>query len=41
MIPLFDRLAAPLLRMLDPEQAHALALHALTRAPLPLSLIHI
>jgi len=35
VIPLFDRLAAPLLRMLDPEQAHALALHALKRAPLP------
>ena len=35
MIPLFDRLAAPLLRMLDPEQAHALALHAPKLAPLP------
>ena len=35
MIALFDRLAAPLLRMLDPEQAHALALGALKRAPLP------
>ena len=34
MISLFDRLAAPLLRMLDPEQAHALALQALKRAPL-------
>ncbi len=35
MIALFDRLVAPLLRTLDPEQAHALALAALKRAPLP------
>src|SRR5438128_12129765 len=35
MIALFDRLLAPLLRRLDPEQAHALALAALKRAPLP------
>jgi dihydroorotate dehydrogenase len=35
MIALFDRLLAPLLRTLDPEQAHALALAALKRAPLP------
>ena len=35
MITLFDRLVAPLLRALDPEQAHALALAALKRAPLP------
>lgn len=35
MIALFDRLLAPLLRHLDPEQAHALALAALKRAPLP------
>lgn len=35
MIALFDRLAAPLLRRLDPEQAHALALNALKFAPLP------
>src|SRR5258708_30494493 len=35
MITLFDRLLAPLLRSLDPEQAHALALAALKRAPLP------
>ena len=35
MIALFDRLAAPLLRRLDPETAHALALEALKRAPLP------
>ena len=35
MIALFDRLAAPLLRTLDPEQAHALALRALKLAPLP------
>ena len=34
MIRLFDRLAAPLLRALDPEQAHALALQALRLAPL-------
>ena len=35
MIGLFDRLFAPLLRTLDPEQSHALALAALKRAPLP------
>ena len=35
MIALFDRLLAPLLRTLDPETAHALALAALRRAPLP------
>jgi len=34
VIRLFDRLAAPLLRALDPEQAHALALQALMLAPL-------
>jgi dihydroorotate dehydrogenase len=34
VIRLFDRLAAPLLRALDPEQAHALALQALRLAPL-------
>src|SRR3954452_6423385 len=35
MIALFDRLVAPLLRRLEPEQAHSLALPALERAPLP------
>jgi dihydroorotate dehydrogenase len=35
VIALFDRLLAPLLRALDPEQAHALALAALKHAPLP------
>jgi dihydroorotate dehydrogenase len=35
VIALFDRLAAPFLRTLDPETAHALALAALKRAPLP------
>ena len=35
VIGLFDRLAAPLLRTLDPERAHALALNALKLAPLP------
>jgi dihydroorotate dehydrogenase len=35
VIGLFDRLAAPLLRMLDPETAHALALNALKLVPLP------
>ncbi len=35
MIALFDRLAAPLLRRLDPETAHALALTVLKHAPLP------
>jgi dihydroorotate dehydrogenase len=37
VIALFDRLAAPLLRRLDPEAAHALALNALKFAPLPRS----
>src|SRR4051812_50111274 len=36
MIGLFDNLARPLLRRLDPETAHALALNALKFAPLPL-----
>jgi dihydroorotate dehydrogenase len=36
VIGLFDRLAVPLLRTLDPETAHALALNALKLAPLPL-----
>jgi dihydroorotate dehydrogenase len=35
VIALFDRLAAPLLRTLDPEAAHALALNALKFTPLP------
>jgi dihydroorotate dehydrogenase len=35
VIALFDRLARPLLRTLDPETAHALALNALKLAPLP------
>src|SRR3954467_7938393 len=35
MIALFDRLVAPLLRTLEPEQAHALALAVLKHAPLP------
>jgi dihydroorotate dehydrogenase len=35
VIVLFDRLIRPLLRTLDPETAHALALHALKLAPLP------
>ncbi len=35
MIALFDHLAAPLLRRLDPEAAHGLALRALKLAPLP------
>jgi dihydroorotate dehydrogenase len=35
LIGLFDSLVRPLLRALDPEDAHALALHALARAPLP------
>lgn len=35
MIALFDHLAAPLLRRLDPEVAHGLALNALKFAPLP------
>ncbi|TMJ90732.1 MAG: dihydroorotate dehydrogenase (quinone), partial [Alphaproteobacteria bacterium] len=33
MIGLLDRLARPLLRALDPEDAHALVLHALPLAP--------
>jgi dihydroorotate dehydrogenase len=35
VIALFDRLARPFLRTLDPETAHALALNALKFAPLP------
>jgi dihydroorotate dehydrogenase len=35
VIVLFDRLVRPLLRTLDPETAHALALNALKLAPLP------
>jgi dihydroorotate dehydrogenase len=35
MIALFDRLVRPLLRRLDPETAHALAISALKLAPLP------
>jgi dihydroorotate dehydrogenase len=35
VIGLFDRLAAPLLRTLDPETAHGLALSALKLMPLP------
>ncbi|MGB9370219.1 MAG: quinone-dependent dihydroorotate dehydrogenase [Xanthobacteraceae bacterium] len=35
MIGLFDHLARPLLRKLDPETAHGLALNALRHAPLP------
>ena len=35
MIGLFDHLARPLLRTLDPETAHALALNALKFAPIP------
>jgi dihydroorotate dehydrogenase len=35
VIGLFDRLARPLLKALDPEDAHALALRALKFAPLP------
>ncbi|HLN07346.1 MAG TPA: dihydroorotate dehydrogenase (quinone), partial [Xanthobacteraceae bacterium] len=34
MIGIFDRLIRPLLRTLDPEDAHALALAALVHAPL-------
>src|SRR5215475_11491965 len=34
VIGLFDRLARPLLRALDPEDAHALSLQALRYAPL-------
>jgi dihydroorotate dehydrogenase len=35
VIGLFDRLARPLMRVLDPEDAHALAIKALRLAPLP------
>jgi len=35
MIALFDRVARPLLRMLDPETAHALTIKALRYSPLP------
>ena len=35
MIGLFERFARPLLRAMDPEDAHALALRALKLAPLP------
>jgi dihydroorotate dehydrogenase len=35
LIGFFDRLAGPLLRALDPEDAHALTLRALKVAPLP------
>ena len=35
MIGLFDHLARPFLRRLDPETAHSLALNALKHAPLP------
>src|SRR5262252_220906 len=35
VIGLFDRLARPLLKALDPEDAHALAVRALKFAPLP------
>ncbi|HEX5508639.1 MAG TPA: quinone-dependent dihydroorotate dehydrogenase [Pseudolabrys sp.] len=35
MIGLFDRLSLPLLRTLDPEDAHALAVNALRYVPLP------
>jgi dihydroorotate dehydrogenase len=35
MIGLFDRVARPLLRVLDPEDAHALTVRALRHAPLP------
>ena len=35
MIGLFDRLARPLLRALDPEEAHGLTIRALKFAPLP------
>jgi dihydroorotate dehydrogenase len=37
LIGLFDRLARPLLRALDPEDAHALAVKALRFVPLPQS----
>jgi dihydroorotate dehydrogenase len=35
MIGLFDRVARPLMRVLDPEDAHALTVKALRRVPLP------
>ena len=35
MIALFDHVARPLLRMMDAEAAHALAINALKLAPLP------
>jgi dihydroorotate dehydrogenase len=35
VIALFDRLAQPMLRVMDPEKAHALAINALRLAPLP------
>ena len=35
MIGVFDRIARPLLRALDPETAHGMALNALKLAPLP------
>jgi len=35
VIGLFDRLAQPLLRVMDPENAHALAIKGLKFAPLP------
>ena len=35
MIGLFERFARPLLRAMDPEDAHGLALRALKLAPLP------
>lgn len=35
MIGLFDRFVRPVLRVMDPEQAHGLALKALKMAPLP------
>ena len=35
MIGLFERFARPLLRAMDPEDAHGLALRALRLAPLP------
>lgn len=38
MIGLFDRLSLPLLRTLDPEDAHSLAVHALRYVPLPRAL---
>src|SRR5260370_10108171 len=35
MLELFERFARPLLRVMDPEDAHGLALRALKLAPLP------